>query len=113
AIMPPLRGKSTYPNCSVFPNHLSELLTPPIYEMVGLFMTTCLEVPAIYRNFGTLYSDTEKRWGAGERVFLPCRSDDGQVDCVIGVTVLDASEAVPGVPTRSFFRCGPTAAPIS
>jgi hypothetical protein len=21
--MPPLRGKSTYPNCSVFPNHLS------------------------------------------------------------------------------------------
>jgi hypothetical protein len=24
AIMPPLRGKSAYPNCSVFPNHLLE-----------------------------------------------------------------------------------------
>jgi hypothetical protein len=90
---------------------LSDILDPSAHEMVGLFMTTCLKVPAVYRNIGLLFSDTEKREAIGERVFLPLRDDNGEIGLVIGVTDVDTVRGARDHPNRSFYRCDKFAAP--
>jgi hypothetical protein len=84
---------------------LSELLAPLAADMVSVFMNACLNVPALYRNYGILYSSTDMRQVRGERVFLPLRADDGRVAFVIGVTDVDTIRDAPGRPERAFYRC--------
>lgn len=90
---------------------LSDILEPSVHQMVDLFMTTCIKVPAIYRNFGLLYSDAHKREVIGERVFLPLRDDNGDIASVIGVTDVDIMPGAPERANRSFHRCDMFLAP--
>lgn len=84
---------------------LSELLAPPAADMVSVFMNACLNVPALYRNYGILYTSTDMREVRGERVFLPLRADDGRLAFVIGVTDVDTIHDAPSRPERVFYRC--------
>jgi hypothetical protein len=84
---------------------LSEILSPSVHEMVSFFMEICLEEPAIYRNYGLLYSDADKREVFGERVFLPLRGDDGTAVFLVGLTDVTSILDAPGQPCRAFYRC--------
>jgi hypothetical protein len=84
---------------------LSDILEPPIHEMVDLFMSFCLQEPAIYRNHGLLYSDKRKRKVTGEHVFLPLRGEAGELTYIIGLTDVTSLGDAPMVPTRAFHPC--------
>jgi hypothetical protein len=84
---------------------LSEIFTPPIHEMVSLLMRACLDVTAIYRNFGLLYGDGRKRAILGERVYLPLRHDDGRAMFLIGLTDVETVANPPRNAQRTLWRC--------
>jgi hypothetical protein len=90
---------------------LSGILEPSIHEMVNLFMDICLEEPAVYRNFGLLYSDSQKRQNVGERVFLPLRDNDRSTVFIIGLTDVTTLRDAPLRPSRAFYRCGQLLSP--
>ena len=81
---------------------LSEILQGQSFRNASTFMRTCIEVPAIYRNFGQLYADDSKREANGERVFLPLCDDQGRRSFVIGMTDVTVEGEVPDEFQRSF-----------
>lgn len=81
---------------------LSEILDPSVYGMVNDFMEICIEGPAIYHNYGRLYSDEEKATIVGERVFLPMTQSGDKPDSLIGISVTERYQHTPPAPKRTF-----------
>lgn len=81
---------------------LSEILSPDAHAKASLFMETCIQVPAIYRNLGIVYGDDHMRYPLGERIFLPIRGTESEVDCVVGVTEREALDPPPETSDRAF-----------